>query len=303
MKKQTTSPEQLGSEDESREKEELKLLILETLELPMLPTVMNTILRVSGNNGSRAVDLAEIISSSGSLAGSILRVANSECFGLSQRISAVDRAIKVLGYEAVKSLALGVLVMESLAEKGKRGLFDHQRFWTHSLACAYLSKRIAAMTHRAEMETMFVCGLLHDIGKAFLTMYFPDSYNHVITLVETGPLTSIQGEEQVLGFTHAEVGMWLAQRWNLPKPVVFTIANHHYAVERGDSNCSLTSILRLADHVCLQELISLENRTLVEPLEEAVLEYLKFGGSDLSDLRSALVEERAKLRALSRDRD
>jgi HD-like signal output (HDOD) protein len=134
-------------------------------------------------------------------------------------------------------------------------------------------------------------------------MHFPDSYNHVITLVETGPLTAFQGEEQVLGFTHAEVGMWLVQRWNLPKPVVFTIANHHYAVERGERHDALTSILRLADHLCLSELMSLENRRLVEPLEKVIMENLKFADSDLNDLRGALVQERSKLRALARVRD
>jgi putative nucleotidyltransferase with HDIG domain len=291
--------EWLGSADESREKEELKLLILETLDLPLLPTLINRILRISGNNGSRAADLADIISSRRSLAENILNVANSECFGLSQRISAITRAIKVLGYEAVKSLALGTLVVESVAGKETPGLFDPKRFWTHSLACAYLSKKIAAMTHRAEMQTMFVCGLLHDIGKAFLTMSFPDSYNHVITLVETGPLTSVQGEEQVLGFTHAEVGMWLAQRWNLPKSVVFTIANHHCSTKHDERHGSNTTILRLANHICLQEMISLENRTVVEPLEKMVLEDLKLGESDLGDLRAALIEDRAKLHALA----
>jgi putative nucleotidyltransferase with HDIG domain len=303
VKSQTATPENLGSEGEAREKEELKLLILKTLDIPLLPTAMNTILRISGKNGSRVSNLADVISSNRSLAERILRVANSECFGLSQHISEVHRAIKVLGYEAVKSLSLSVLVMDALAEKREPGLFDHQRFWTHSLACAYLSRKIAALTHQAEMEMMFVCGLLHDIGKAFLMMHFPDSYNHVITLVETGPLTAFQGEEQVLGFTHAEVGMWLVQRWNLPKPVVFTIANHHYAVERGERHDALTSILRLADHLCLSELMSLENRRLVEPLEKVIMENLKFADSDLNDLRGALVQERSKLRALARVRD
>ncbi len=280
-------------------KEELRLLIIETLELPMLPPLMNAMLRVSGRNGAREAEIVELISSHRSLAGNILDVANSDSFGLSQQAPDIHRAIRILGYEAVRSLALGELVIESAAKRRARGLFDRKRFRLHSLACAYISKKIAAATHRAEMEPAFICGLLHDIGKAFLAMYFPDSYNHVITLMETGALSSVQGEDRVLGFTHAEVGMWLAQRWKLPKSVVFAIANHHGAAKRDKRYGPSTSILRLANHICRLEKISLEDRNFVEPLEKTVLDDLRLGTDELAEFRRVLAREMENLKALA----
>ncbi len=285
-------------------KEELRLLIMEALEPPMLTPPMNRILRVpsredGGKTGARVAEIVDAISSHRSLAESILKVANSDSFGLSQDAPNVSRAIKVLGYEAVRSLALGALVMECAAEREARGLFDRKRFWTHSLACAYIAKRIAAMTHLARMEPSFISGLLHDMGKVFLAWRLPDSYNHAITLMETGPITSVQGERRVLGFTHAEVGLWLAQRWRLPKSVVFAIANHHGAAERDERYSPLTSILRLADHICRLERISVEDSAFVEPFDRGALEELRIGKDEVTGLRRELAEEKEKLQALA----
>jgi len=279
-------------------KEEIKLLLLETLDLPMLPVLMGKILKVSENGRNREKDMADVISADHALRDAIVEVANSPSFGLSQRVPGVGRAIKVLGYEAVRSLALGILVAESVCPRGALCVFDRDRFWAHALACAYLSKKIAAMTHLAEMETTFVCGLLHDIGKAFLAIFLPDSYRHVLTHVKAGAMTSAEREDEVLGFNHAEVGMWLAQRWRFPKPVIFTIANHHGGIEKDERYDSLTSILRLADHICLRERVSLEHRPFVAPLERAIPDALNLGGDDIAELRHALDNERKTLRSL-----
>ncbi len=289
---------------EPDEKEELRLLIMEALELPMLSPPLSRILRFPApedgrNNGARIGEIVDAISSHRSLAGSILNVVNSDSFGLSQDAPNVARAISVLGYESVRSLALGALAMESAAGRGSSGLLDRERFWTHSLACAYISKRIAAITHLAKMEASFISGLLHDMGKVFLAMHMPDSYNHAITLMETGSLTSLQSEDRVLGFTHAEVGLWLAQRWSLPKPVVFAIANHHGATQRDERYGPLTSILRLANHICRLERISVEDSAIVEPFDTEALDELRISQYELAGLRKELAEEKEKLQALA----
>jgi len=278
-------------------KEELRLLILEVLELPMMPVLISRILKVTGAESGPG-DMARVISTDRALADNILKVANSTFFGLSQEVSAVSRAIKVVGYEAVRSIALSSLLTETVGQNDGICRFDRNRFWTHSLACAYLSKKIAAMTHRAELETTFVCGLLHDIGKALIAIYFPSSYNRVLRRLAAVPLTSVQSEDEVLGFTHAEVGMWLAQRWQFPKAVVFTIANHHGMIARDERYNSLAAILHLADHLCLKEQLSLEERAFVEPLESAILDQLKLGRLDLIELKDALAEGKGAISSL-----
>ena len=289
--------------NKTHRKEEGKLLILEVLELPTLSTVLSKILKVAGNDRSNASDLAEVISKDQSLTANILKIANSAYFGLSQQVPTVSRAIVVLGFDAVKSIALSASIIHAFPEGTGHDHFDRSKFWTHSLACAYLSRMAANMTHRAEMETAFVCGLLHDIGKIILDVYFPDSYRTVLTRLANGDMTSMEAEDQVLGFTHAEVGMWITQRWRFPKSIVFSIANHHGMVSNDVRYRELTEITCLANHLCLQEGICLPDQARVEPFDESILHNLKLNRDDLSRLRNVLVTRKKSFVSLFSDWD
>jgi len=300
MKASATKVMDRRSKRRAGRQHDLRLLIIELLGIPVLPASIGRILKVStAEHVDEKGDLAQVISADRSLSENILKIANSTCFGLSQEVSGVSRAIEILGYEAVKSIALSALLLETVNKNGKdRRIFDRNRFWTHSLACAYLAKRIAAVTRRAEPETTFVCGLLHDIGKAFLASYFPDSYDHVLTRLGAAPFTSSQAEYEALGFTHAEVGMWLTQRWRFPKAVVFTIANHHGLMAQDRRYTSLTATLRLADHLCLKERLSLEEHAHVAQLENAITDELQLDRDDLIALRDDLATGKSALSTL-----
>jgi putative nucleotidyltransferase with HDIG domain len=274
--------------DKVRKSEEGKLLVLEVLELPTLSVILNKILKVASNGKSGASDMAEVISRDQALTANILKIANSAYFGLSQKVTTIPRAIVVLGFDAIKSIALSASVIEVFRQNSHKNHFDRSKFWTHSLACAYVSKKIAAMTHRAQLETGFVCGLLHDIGKIVLDIYFPDSYQRVLERLADRPSTSTEAEDEMLGFTHAEVGMWLAQRWKFPKAIVFSIANHHGMIADDVRYRSLTSIIRLANHLCLEEGLCLANQALAEPLEDSLMGDIKLEPSDLIQLRETL---------------
>lgn len=277
-----------GHPKKVRKREEGKLLVLEVLELPTLSVVLNKILKVASQGKSGASDMAEVISRDPALTANILKIANSAYFGLSQKVTTIPRAIVVLGFDAIKSIALSASVIEAFRRNYYNNHFDRSKFWVHSLACAYLSKKIAGMTHRAELETAFVCGLLHDIGKVVLDIYFPDSYQRVLEKLATGSITSVQAEDEILGFTHAEVGMWLAQRWRFPKAIVFSIANHHGMIADDARYRSLTTIVRLANRACLQEGLCLANQALAEPLEESLMAEIKLEPKDFGHLREAL---------------
>lgn len=278
---------------EAHKKEDVKRLILEVLEVPTLSTALSKILKVAGNDRSNASDLAEVISKDQLLTANILKIANSAYFGLSQQVPTVSRAIVVLGFDAVKSIALSTSIICAFPVEGTgHDGFDRSKFWTHSLACAYLSKTVAGMTHRAEMETAFVCGLLHDIGKIVLDVYFPDSYRTVLARLAKGDMTSMEAEGQILGFTHAEVGMWIAQRWKFPKPIVFSIANHHGIVSNDARYRELTEITCLANHLCLQEGVCLPDQARVEPFDDSIAHNLKLNRDDLSRLRDVLVKRK-----------
>ncbi len=282
-----------------RKKDDLRLLILEMIELPMLPLLVDRILRAPAQGSTQLAELAGVISADKELTRKIIKIANSAHFGLSQKVSALTQTVEIIGYEGIKGLVLSHLVTVNVGLKTAGKPFDLRRFRTHSLACAHISKRIAAITHRAEMATAFVCGLTHDIGKAFLAMYFPDSYGIVLINPASAERSAIENENDVLGFTHSEVGAWLAQRWRFSKPIISAIANHHGMPEGERKHGSLALILHLADHICLKEGVSLEENCFVRPLDDAILELLGLDDDDVLELRRILAEDRAGLQSLA----
>jgi putative nucleotidyltransferase with HDIG domain len=271
-----------------RKKEEGKLLVLELLELPTLSSVLNRVLKVAGDGRSGASDMAEVISKDQSLTTNILKIANSAYFGLSQQVPTVARAIVVLGFDAVKSIALSASVIAAFPQKSRGESFDRSKFWMHSLACAYLCKQIAGKTHLIDQETTFVCGLLHDIGKVALDIYFPDSYRRVFVHLHENQTRLVEAEFEILGFNHAEVGMWMAQRWRFPKSIVFSIANHHATIADDPRYKELTAVVRLANHICLEAGICLPGQSPNEPLDGTVLSDLKLRPKELDDVRDNL---------------
>ncbi len=70
-------------------------------------------------------------------------------------------------------------------------------------------------------------GLLHDIGKLVLDLFFYDDYVDVLKQVKTRTDAIGVIEQETLGFDHADVGAILAAKWELPMHLVDVIQHHH----------------------------------------------------------------------------
>ena len=79
-----------------------------------------------------------------------------------------------------------------------------------------------------------------------LNRHFRDEYQRIIGIVRETDLTFLEAEESVLGVTHADVGRWLAERWNLPEQLVEAVAFHH-TPGKAVLNSDLTSLVHCAD--------------------------------------------------------
>ena len=79
---------------------------------------------------------------------------------------------------------------------------------------------------RHQSESIFVGGLLHDVGRLFLLTLFNLPYAEVIkeSVARAEPLSHV--EARVLGVTHAELGGALAEKWNFPESLVNMIRWH-----------------------------------------------------------------------------
>jgi len=239
---------------DERRQQRLKKITQSIIGLPTLPTVITQMIGLIDNPKTSARDVSRLIATDQALTAKILKLANSAFYGFPREISTVNHAVVVLGFETVKSLGLSVSVLERFAGRSGDTSFDRQKFWEHSIACGVAARMLAdKLRYRVQGEA-FAAGILHDIGKLILSQYFADEFTEILELVRTQDLYIGKAEEAVLGVTHAEVGNWLAEKWNLPRQLVEAIAFHH-APGRLYRGAELPSLIHLADFLCRRESI------------------------------------------------
>ena len=77
-----------------------------TIEIATLPEVTMKIVEVVQDPRSTAHDLHKIVSNDPALSSRVLRVVNSAFYGLPGQIGSIDRAIMLLGLNAIKNIAI-----------------------------------------------------------------------------------------------------------------------------------------------------------------------------------------------------
>ncbi len=227
---------------------DLKRVIRRLDDLPTLPRTVLRITELINNPMTSARDLAKVISDDQVLTAKLLKLVNSSFYGFPQRISTVTGAIVLLGFDAIKSLLLTTSVFD-IFSKDKKEKARQEDFWDHSLGCAVGAKVIGNYLRYDRVEELFVSGLLHDIGKIVEMMFVPDDFARVVSMVEADNILMVDAEESLLGYTHAEVGRLLAERWNLPAKLVNIIAHHHQPDLAGIFSQEAI-IVQLADILC-----------------------------------------------------
>ena len=137
--------------------------IQEITHIATLPEVTLKIIRLVEDPDSTARDLNQVISNDPALGTRILKVVNSAFYGLPDQIGSINRAIVLLGLNAVKNIAIAA----SLAKLFRGGKicpsFDARDLWTHCIAVATGTRLLADKTGLGLPDEAFLAGLIHDI--------------------------------------------------------------------------------------------------------------------------------------------
>ena len=217
----------------------LRAQIINSKDLPTIPVLLARILAVVDGDRSSTRDLVEVMQRDQALTGRVLRLANSGFFGFAREVSTLPRAVMILGFGTVRSLALGVKVWEAFLGHGGSALGE---LWEHAALVGAAARLIAQSTRTAEPEEVFTAGLLHDVGRVVLAVRFPAEYAAVIagagpadvTRESADDLPPLEERERAaFGIDHAQAGAWLAETWALPPMMVEAAASHHRVIAPG----------------------------------------------------------------------
>jgi putative nucleotidyltransferase with HDIG domain len=194
-------------------------------QLPSLSVVVLEILDSFKDEGLKVPELVRKIGRDQALAARVLRVANSAFLGFPSKVASINEAVVVLGFHAVRSLALAAGVIQQFPPGDGRA-FDRLAFWQHAIGVGVVARVLAQKLGRNQEEA-FTAGLLHDIGRLVLDTYFHDGFLQVLALAAAEDCSLVEAEKRLLGMDHAEIGFEVARQWKFPLPVQLSIRGHH----------------------------------------------------------------------------
>jgi putative nucleotidyltransferase with HDIG domain len=227
------------------------ILNLECIDsLATLPSVYAQVCRLLEDPETSVTEIAEEVSRDPAISLRLLKVVNSPFFALSRKIRTVRDAVTLLGFEATRNVVLMVSVMKILSRHRPRGDFQPQLLWRHALFVGAVAKWLAEKL-RVDPGDAFTGGVLHDVGKLVLLQFFPAEFDQVRKLAAENDMAFRLAEEEVYSGSHCDLGSYLADKWNLPLPLVEAIDRHHEPMEAAHLT-RLVAAVHFADVICHQ---------------------------------------------------
>ena len=197
-----------------------KRLLEEKLELPFLPDTSAQVLALCNEAACDARQLAELLQRDQSLAGHVLKVANSAAYAPKERIVSLQQAVSRLGISTICEIAIAVsLKGEVFRVPGQQVRI--REMWIHSAAVAVYAKEVARIL-RKNVEGAFMCGLMHDGGN-------PLVMKHLIELVKERTDKPVPGVviEGAMDEFHEYVGSLMIEQFGLPDWMERAVLFHH----------------------------------------------------------------------------
>ncbi len=225
-------------------------LIGDLESLPTLPHVAAQVMELAMSSKTSVKEISKILESDPALTSKVLKVANSAFYGLKQQVNSLELALVVLGMSEISHLVMSVSVFSAFPDIPGKQTFDRERFWIHSAGCGHFARIIMRKLGSPALSgEVFVGGLLHDIGKVVLDEMAHEVFTDIFTRAQEEDRAIYDVEKEVLGFTHEEVGLVLAEKWNLPPAIQEAISCHHHPEEAEVSPLTV-AVVRIADLFC-----------------------------------------------------
>ena len=249
-----------------------------------LPDVYLRLQRLINDEKTTITQMAELIALDAGLSARLLKIANSSFYNFPAQIHTISRAITLIGSNELNNLVLATSVANAF--KGvPEDLIDMDSFWRHNIDCGLVARQLGKQIRASELEQLFVIGLLHNLGKLVVITEKPDLARQV--LENDGTELPWEREQNILGYTFADVGAELFKAWQLPEETIEAVLNQHKP-ECTEGNRTVAALIHIGSRAASwmdQETRDAPGVDFIEQIDEWAWAQT---GLEISDLDAAI---------------
>ena len=269
-----------------------EIIAQQVSQLVSLPFVVLRINELLDDENSSATDIGELIIQDPAMAAKVLRIANSAFYGVSYQVETITRAVTLLGTQQLRNIVMAAACVDAF-KKIPNNIMTMEDFWRHSMYCALASRTLGKLAGFGDSESLFIGGLLHDIGVLAMFKLEPDRSRQALEINLDGidgDLEIHEAEQRLFGFDHADVGGKLLSQWKFPGKLTEIVAYHHYP-ERAKEFVKEASIVHIANSISVLAELDTDDMASAPAISEAVWHITGLKPEQIADVREQADEQ------------
>lgn len=285
-------------------------------DFPAMSEAVRAINRITSSERESVSRLSNTILNDFALTNKLLKLVNSAFYSRSSQtcVSTVSRAVVVLGFDAVRNIALTLMLFEHLQSSTQTTQLRDE--FMRALFNGLMAKELAYKCGVRDAEEAFICAMFHNLGRLLALYYFPEESDAIAALAEKDACSEAAAASRVLGCTYEALGVAVAKNWGFPGQIVASMqkpdsARVHKGVTEQDKLRILASLTNeIGDaitaaapperHACLrkifaryEESMSLNEKQLAGTIEKTLAEIARFGETVARNSARSLFLKRA----------
>jgi len=258
-------------------------------QLATLPEIALEVMRLADDPTATGDDLDRVLSQDPALSARVLKIVNSAYYGVRREVTSIGTAIVVLGFSAVKNIAVAASLARMFRVANATTGFEPRELWHHSVAVATAARLIALRQRGIDPSDAFLAGLMHDIGLIVELQACHEPFLATVALAALEPSRGFRViEEEVIGASHEAFGAALCEAWRFPESLRRVCGHHHQPMLLPDHQRRLTAIVHVADVLAARCALGYARTVDADAPDGDVLAWLGVTDDMLTEMQTAL---------------
>ncbi|MCP3875323.1 MAG: HDOD domain-containing protein [Desulfobacteraceae bacterium] len=218
-------PEKLLKKDKSIHKDIVENIIKKfyqgKINIPVLPHIIQAVNSLFESDDASIEGLAKIVEKDPVICSKLISIANSPLYKGVDIVDNLNSGLVRLGLKAAHSTILTITNKNIFNSKNNFVKELLEKLWMHSFACACCGKLIAEELKLKNSETIFLMGIIHDIGKLLL----------IKAIVDINPDESFKDDDLLFAIQeiHTTFGGALLKKWKFSNTFIQIAELHHWS--------------------------------------------------------------------------